>query len=84
MLLTLFARKEPTVDPVALSLGLSHKKDVVFYKDEACTQRYCIWSWYLTPLRKTRQTVTLNCWPWSIKWLEDLPAAVAKPQTAEA
>jgi hypothetical protein len=72
-LITLYARKEPTIDSIAIEHGLAHKQDVVFYKDEACTQRYCRWSWHLSPPRKNRKTVILNCWRWAINWMADVP-----------
>lgn len=78
MLITIFARKEPTVDQVALNHGVKDKNDVVFYKDEACTQFYCRWSWFNSPPRTNRKTVTLNCYNWALKWLP----AVPHPKTA--
>jgi hypothetical protein len=81
MLITLYARKEPTTDAIAIEHGLGHKNDVVFYKDEACTQRYCRWTWHMSPPRKNRKSVILNCYRWAIQWLADVPNApsAAKP-----
>lgn len=70
---TLFARKEPTTDVVSISHGLGHRKDVVLYQDEACTQPYARWSWHLTGQpRRNSKTVMLNCYRWAIQWVPDL------------
>lgn len=79
MLITLYARKEPTLDQVAKQFGL-RKFDVVFYKDRACTERYATWSWHYNPPRKSAKTIVLNCWRWAVTWLEDMaPASSTSP-----
>jgi hypothetical protein len=82
MLITIYARKEPTTDIVALAADIKGKKDVVFYKDEACTVPFCRWSWHLNPPRRNWKRVTLNCWRWAIKWLPDTAPESAGVQVA--
>ncbi|MGF6440496.1 hypothetical protein [Paraburkholderia youngii] len=75
-LIKIFARREPTVDAVAIERGVKGKRDVVFYRDADATNRIARWSWYLSPPRHGRRTVTLNCWLWAVEWLPDaIPAA---------
>ncbi len=70
MLITLFARKEPTTDPVDIALGLQSRKDAVFYRDRGCTERFVRWSWYLSSCpRRGRKTVTLNCFKYRVEWV---------------
>lgn len=69
MLITLYARKEPTCDAVTRQLGLALKQDVVFYKDADCTKRYATWSWYMKPPRCGAKTVILNCYRWAVTWI---------------
>lgn len=38
MLLSLYARKEPTTDSVSIMFGFKKKLDVVLYKDRECTK----------------------------------------------
>ena len=69
-LLTVFARREPTTDSVALAHGVKRKKDTVFYRDAACTQTMARKPWYQSghPRRNSRE-VTLNCCRWQIQWV---------------
>ena len=76
-LIKIFARREPTVDPVAIQHGLKQKRDVVFYRDAAATDRFVRWSWYKSPPRRARRTVTLNCWLWAVEWLPDASPVIA-------
>lgn len=70
-LLALYARKEPTTDPIALAHGLEAKKDVVLYRDLAGTQFVARWSWYLSRRpRRGQKRVTLNCWRWELLWCD--------------
>ena len=39
MLITLYARKEPTTDPVSIAHGLTDKLDTVVYRDKECTEQ---------------------------------------------
>lgn len=69
-LITLFARKEPTVDPVSIAHGLAHKQDTVLYQDRECTRRYAIWNWaYSNCPRRKQRTVMLNCYRWKLEWI---------------
>lgn len=70
-LLAVFARKEPTSDAVAIAAGVRDKRDTVFYRDALCTQVFARKPWYQSghPRRNTR-TVTLNCWPWNLQWVQ--------------
>lgn len=71
----LYARKEPTLDllPPSPAAAMSKTKlDVVFYHDQECTRRFCIWSWHLSPPRKNTRRVMLNCYHWSLRWLQDV------------
>lgn len=74
-LITLYARKEPTVDQVAINQGQAFRKDVVFYHDEECVRKFCHWSWHTAPPRKTKKTITLNCARWTLRWLPDFVPA---------
>lgn len=68
--LTLFARREKTTDPVDKALKLTHKNDVVFYKDKECTQFYARYPWHYSGLpRRTSKTVMLNCFRWALQWV---------------
>lgn len=75
-MLTVYARKEPTKDHFAVANGL-HRKDVVFYNDEACTKRFCHWPWHQSPPRRNRKTVTLNCYLWAVQWVPDATSTTA-------
>ena len=69
-LLTLYARKVPTVDSVAIQHGLKHKQDTVMYRDPECKTAAVRWPWYLSNCpRKGSKKVTFNCFPWKIEWL---------------
>lgn len=72
-LLTLYARKEPSRDPLSRQHNLD-TQDVIFYKDAACTQFYARWTWDRSPPRRNSKKVILNCWTWALKWLTDSPA----------
>lgn len=76
-LLPVFARREPTNDSVARALKIRNKKDVVFYKDAACTQFFCRWPWHQTPPRSTKKKVTLDCYQWAVNWCTPLAALPA-------
>lgn len=70
-LLTLFARKEPTTDPVSLRWGPKGKKDTVVYQDEACTQFVARYHWYQSSCpRRGQKRTTLNCWDWALTWAQ--------------
>ncbi|KVP75341.1 hypothetical protein WJ96_06155 [Burkholderia ubonensis] len=68
-LLTVFARREPTVDPVALAHGCADKKDTVFYRDAQCTDVMARKPWHQSGHpRKNSTAVTLNCFRWKLQW----------------
>lgn len=68
--LTVFARREPTTDAVALAQGVAGKKDTVFYRDAACTDAMARKPWYQSghPRRNSRN-VMLNCYRWNLQWV---------------
>lgn len=69
-LLTLFAKKMPTVDPIDLMHGMMHKKDTVLYRDAGCTQLVARWPWHYSSCpRRGRATAVVNCWRWKLVWL---------------
>lgn len=68
-LLTVFARREPTVDSVAHALGCADKKDTVFYRDAQCTDFVARMPWHQSGRpRKNSKTVMLNCFRWNLQW----------------
>jgi hypothetical protein len=78
--LTLYLRREPTVDPVWLQYGEGLTRwDVRCYSDLECQNLKGIFSWWHTnkPCRGCR-TVILNCWRWAVVWLPDAPVAAQK------
>lgn len=72
-LIKIFARREPTIDSVAVAHGMKDKCDVVFYRDAEATQKIARWTWHQSPPRRGRAEVTLNCWTWALAWLPDVP-----------
>lgn len=69
-LLSLYARKEPTVDTVAIQHGLAKKQDTVLYRDKDCTQRAARVPWHFSNCpRRSQKRITLNCWPFQLIWL---------------
>lgn len=69
-LLTLFARREPTADRVAIQQGLAHKEDVVLYEDRECTKPKGRYSWDRSGRpRRNSKTVMLNCFRWNLQWV---------------
>lgn len=70
MLITLYARKEPTTDPVSLAHGLGHRKDTILYEDSACTRPKARFAWFLSQSpRRGQRRVTVNCWAWNLQWV---------------
>lgn len=72
MMITLYAKKEPTIDPVSFTHGLKLRNDTVVYKDQACTRAAGRWPWYqsLCP-RRGQKTAVLNCFRWKLEWVND-------------
>ena len=68
--LTVFSRREPTTDAVALAHGVKGKKDTVFYRDQQCTQFMARKPWYQSGHpRSNSRTVMLNCYRWQLQWV---------------
>lgn len=77
-LITLFARKELTQDPIDKRY-FSRKKDTVLYRDALCTDCVSTWPWHNSNCpRRNSKTVVLNCWRWSLQWIPADPASLAK------
>jgi hypothetical protein len=75
-LLTLYLRREPTVDSAWLQYGDGRPRwDVRYYGDPKCQNLKGICPWYYSskPRRGCRTTV-LNCYRWAVVWLPDAPA----------
>lgn len=69
-LLTLYARREPTVDVVSIQHGLAHKQDVVLYRDKECKQPKGRMCWHYSGLpRRNSRSVMLNCFRWNLQWV---------------
>ena len=72
-LIRVFARYEPTTDPIAVSnLGraeIARARDVAIYRDAAATR--CIARFGCDRKRPNvlTKSITLNCWRWAIEWL---------------
>lgn len=68
-MVTLYARKESTKDPVALQFGMKEKKDTVIYRDKGCTDIVARWPWHFSSCpRYGQKRVTLNCANWNLSW----------------
>jgi hypothetical protein len=87
-LIRVFARYEPTTDPIAISnLGraeLARARDVAIYQDAAttrCIARFGCDRKRPNPLTKS---ITLNCWRWAIEWLPSLPRITGGGRTIPA
>lgn len=82
-LIRVFARYEPTTDPVAKAnlcrADLARARDVAIYRDAAATQGFARFN--CGSKRPTRRTsvVTLNCWNWALHWIPNL----RQPRAAE-
>ena len=69
-LITLYARKEPTTDAIALSAGVRGRQDAVLYRDRECTQLAVRWPWHYSSCpRRGQRRVMLNCYRWQLEWL---------------
>lgn len=74
---TVYCRREPTTDSVALAhvpaaqLKRPQYRDWVFYHDADCTRLYCRTPWYHNKSgpRRSRKTVTLNCLTYRLVWV---------------
>lgn len=70
-LFTLYARREPSTDPVLKTYAPGSKRnDVVFYRDAACTRPYGRWAWHVSPApNRRRRSIVLNCFRWAVVWV---------------
>lgn len=72
MLITVYARKEPTTDSVSIAHGQGDRLDTVIYQDRTCTQRKARFGWFQSSNpRRGQKTVTINRWRWAVEWLPD-------------
>lgn len=77
-LLTVYARKEPTTDPLTMHMGPRQKQDTVFYKDQECTRLIARKPWYQTGHpRKNTRSVVLNCYNWNLVWVAATPVVAS-------
>lgn len=68
-LLSVFAKKEKTIDPIDIGHGMGHRLDTVIYHDPECTKLFARWPWHYSGLpRRSSKKVTLNCWTWNLVW----------------
>lgn len=72
-LLTLFARSEPTTDPVCLrylsSARLATATDVQLYYDPNCTKPAARYRFGMTRPHRNSRTVMHNCFRYALQWL---------------
>ena len=73
---TIYCRKEPTTDSVALKYAPDKApklRDVVAYADRKATVIKAVWPYYYSnkPTRRNK-TAMLNCYRWNVVWLKDL------------
>ena len=82
-LITVYARREPTRDLTALSLGMAHLRDVVIYRDKEATLPFCHFAVDASnkPTRRNKKIV-LNCALWMLEWIDDLPALKGQSKAA--
>lgn len=68
-LLTLFAKKELTINPIDIHNGFSNRHDTVFYRDAECTKFFARWPWHYTNCpRRGQKRVVLGCCWWKLAW----------------
>jgi hypothetical protein len=71
MLITLYARKEPTVDSVATSRGMK-RFDAALYEDKDCTKPSARWPWFYSSCpRFGQRTVRMNCALYRLVWVKN-------------
>lgn len=68
-LISVYARKERTTDPLLAGPENNDRMDIVIYRDKECTKVFVRYPWYFSdkPRRNTRK-ITLNCWYWNLVW----------------
>ena len=69
-MITLYARREPTIDPLILKTDpMTTKTDVVLYEDEDLTKVKTRILWYSSNCpRRGKKTIKLNGYIWTLKW----------------
>jgi hypothetical protein len=72
---TLFARREPTTDSFAISVGAKSKLDLVLYEDKDCTKAASRYPWFYSRPTRANKRVMHNCTRYNLEWLPDLKAA---------
>ena len=82
MLITVFARREPTHCHAAKALekvvpGCTRRMtDIAIYRDAACTKTFGRFGPDSSSRpRKNTKVIQMNCWPWSLEWLPNLEKA---------
>ena len=79
MLITVFARREPTSVPHAVAMeknkpgSTSGLTDIAIYRDRECTRFFA----RMGPdsshrPRKNTRVIQLNCFPWAVEWVTPL------------
>lgn len=82
--LTLYARKEPTTDPVSVGLRLA-RFDTVAYADRQCTKPMARWTWHLSNCpRKLQPSAFVNSARFNLEWLPDVQSTVCKHSLNES
>ena len=67
-MITLYAKKEPTIDPVSIHHGVK-EMDTVLYRDTAHTDEKARIPWHHSNCPDRRyKYVMLNCYRWRISW----------------
>lgn len=77
--LTLFARREPTTDPILRAMApKARRSDVQVYRDADATQPVGRFPWnYSNKPRSKQRRVTLNCARYALQWLAPLSQSAA-------
>lgn len=72
-MITLYARQEPTNDPIIRThFPESKRRDTVIYWDRQCTRPKARIPWHHKGRPISRKIVTLNCYQWRLHWLPSL------------
>lgn len=72
-LLKLHVRREPASlrDP---RMKGSSRMDRVLYRDAEASRQLCVYPWWTNRGPNRRSTrITINCWPFDLVWLSELP-----------
>lgn len=78
MLITLYAREEPTTDPIARAttrdFGARLPFDTVLYRDRDATEPKLRWPWHVKGRPVRRLFAMFNCYRWRLEWLPRVEA----------